>query len=359
VYSARTDKLLERLSAEGLDALLVSYIPNIAYLSGFSGSTAMLLLTPAQCWMLTDFRYHTQVEQEVDKRYKLWDNTGKDLLKDVLPGIDAAGALRRVGFEGDIVSGTLAAKFAAYERGNFSPTTQWVETLRMTKDDGEIEKIRAAVLLNEKVFSEVLGCIGPDATEADLAAEIYYRGVKHGASCVSFDPIVASGPNSAKPHARFSRSKLAPGAPLTFDMGMKLDGYCSDMTRTVFYKDCPPKWERVYGIVKAAMDGAFAAARPGLKGKEVDAVAREIITQAGHGDHFGHGLGHGVGIEVHEAPRLARVGEQELGAGMVCTNEPGIYLPGEGGIRIEDMFVVTQTGAAKLNTLPTGIQVVA
>lgn len=358
MYSARVDKLVERLGQEGLDAFLVTSLPNIAYLSGFSGSTAQLLLTPDQCWFLTDFRYHTQVEQEVDRRFRLFDNTGKELLKDVIAGIDSAGAFKRIGFESDHVSGTLAAKLGAYERSAFVATTLWIEDLRVVKDSAEIEKIRAAILLNEQVFTELLGCVGPDATEADLAAEIYYRGVRKGASCVSFDPIVASGPNSAKPHARFSTSKLVPGAPLTFDMGMKLGGYCSDMTRTVFFRDCPPQWERVYGIVKEAMDSAFAAARPGLKGKEVDAVARDIITAAGHGDHFGHGLGHGVGIEVHEAPRLARVGEMVLATGMVCTNEPGIYLPGEGGIRIEDMFVVTDGGAENLNTLSTGIQVV-
>jgi len=345
------------MESEGLDALLVTSLPNIYYLCGFTGSTAQLLLTKGQCWILTDFRYHTQVAEQVDPSFKLHDNTGIDLLKETLPALLGDGS-SKVGFESDHVSGTMAGKLQAQDRFAFQPLTMWVENLRIVKSDDEVRRLRAAVRLNEEIFSAVLGVIGPDVTEADLAAEIYYRALKSGASGVSFDPIIASGPNSSKPHARFTAGKLVPGAPLTFDMGMKLDGYCSDMTRTVFYKDCPAKWEGIYNIVKQAKDSAHAAIRPGLKGKESDAVARDIITAAGHGEHFGHGLGHGVGIEVHEAPRFARVGETEISAGMIGTNEPGIYLPGEGGIRIEDMFVVTETGADNLNSLPTDILVV-
>ncbi|MCC7477236.1 aminopeptidase P family protein [bacterium] len=358
MYSARLDKLVASMAAEQLSALLVTSLPNIYYLSGFSGSTAMLLITPGKKYIITDFRYHTQVALEVDPAFELLDNTGKDILRESLPTLGAAQTGSRIGFESDNASYTLGARLAESDFASFIATKGLVENLRMVKDAGELERIREAVLVNERIFQEVLGFVGPDAAEIDLAAEIEYRALKHGCSGVSFSPIVASGPNSAKPHARFSTDKLTPAAPLTFDMGMKLNGYCSDMTRTVFFKDCPPSWEKIYNIVRQAKDSAHAAIRPGLTGREIDAVARDIITEAGYGDKFGHGLGHGVGIEVHEGPRLARIGEIPLAPGHVVTNEPGIYLPGEGGIRIEDMAVVTADGAENFNTLPTDVQVV-
>lgn len=350
----RISAIHDRLQAEGFDALLVTSLPNIRYLSGFSGSTGMLLVRPGGDLFISDFRYHTQYEQEVDKTFALLDNTGKDLVKELLPSF----GLGKIAFESDHVSATTSGKFGSLDGVSMQPTTMWVENLRMVKDDAELKAIQAAIDLNEAVFTEVAAMVRADMTEADLAAEIFYRGMKRGADGVSFSPIVASGPNSAKPHAGFSTSKLVPGTPLTFDMGMRLNGYCSDMTRTVFLGECTPQWQRVYEIVKEAKDRAAEAIKPGATGKAVDAVARDYITEQGHGEHFGHGLGHGIGIEVHEGPRLAKVGELELQPGHVVTNEPGIYLPGEGGIRIEDIFVVTEDGARNMNNLPTDILVV-
>jgi Xaa-Pro aminopeptidase len=207
-------------------------------------------------------------------------------------------------------------------------------------------------------MQELWEVIGPDTTEADLAAEIHYRALKYGASGYSFDPIIASGKNSAKPHAGFTPEKLVPGTPLTIDMGIKLNGYCSDMTRTVFYKDCPPKWEKIYGIVREAKDLAFDAYRPGKLGKEVDAVARRHIADNGYGECFGHGLGHGIGIEVHESPNAGSLSEIPLSEGNVLSDEPGIYLAGEGGIRIEDLVVVRPDKPENLNVLDTELRVV-
>ena len=353
-FASRLAAIHERLRAENLDALLVTSLPNIRYLSRFSGSTGMLLVRPGADLFISDFRYHTQYEQEVDKSFALLDNSGKDLVKELLPSFGVSN----IAFESDHVTTTTSAKFGALQGVMLQPTTMWVENLRMVKDDAELAAIQAAIDLNEDVFTEVAAMVRADMTEADLAAEIFYRAMKKGADGVSFSPIVASGPNSAKPHAGFSTSRLVPGTPLTFDMGMRLHGYCSDMTRTVFLGECTPQWERVYEIVKEAKDRAADAIRPGLTGKDIDAVARDYITEQGHGDHFGHGLGHGIGIEVHEGPRLAKVGELELKPGHVVTNEPGIYLPGEGGIRIEDIFVVTEDGAKNMNNLPTDIMVV-
>jgi len=358
MYDARIKRLLARVQQEGLDALLITALPNIYYVSGFTGSTAIVLLTPEHRWFLTDFRYHEQFKAQVDPSFELFDNSGKKLLDEVLPELPNQEALKRIGFESMDVRHVLYAKMQEHEGREFVPTKEWVAELRMIKDDVEIGRLRESVRLNERVFIETLDAIQPGATEADLAAEIYYRAMKYGASALSFDPIIASGTNSAKPHAGFTKSKLVPNAPLTIDMGLILDGYCSDMTRTVFIKDCPKEWQEVYAVVQEAKELAFAAIKPGKTGREIDAIAREHIYSAGFAGKFEHGLGHGVGIEVHESPRLAKSEERTLVAGHVVTDEPGIYLPGEGGVRIEDMIVVTDSGAENLNTLDTDLLVI-
>jgi Xaa-Pro aminopeptidase len=350
MHEARLQLVRDRLSAEGLDALLVTSLPNIYYLSGFTGSTAVVAVTHGHAWFITDFRYHEQVAQQVPAAYTLVDNTGRKLMQDVLPGLSDSANMKRVGFESQHVVHAVFTKLSEMNGMGFVPTEGWIEDLRLIKDEQEIERLRAAVRLNERVFSELLELIGPQTTEADLAAEIHFRALKYGAQGYSFDPIVASGAHAAKPHAGFTAERLVPGQPLTIDMGLKLDGYCSDMTRTVFIKDCTPRWKKIYNLVREAKDRAFAQIRPGRVGREIDAVARELIN--------GAGLGHGVGVEVHEQPTLSSVGERELRPGMVVTDEPGIYLAGEGGVRIEDMVVVREDGAENLNELDTELRVV-
>ena len=357
-FAARCAKLAARLGELELDALLISSLPNISYLTGFTGSTAWALLTPTERYFITDGRYTVQVAQEVDPSFQTVDNTNRKLLEDVLPGIAGSTAWKRIGFEAAHTVHATSAKFLASDTWAFVPTESWVEDLRMIKDEQEIALLRAAIVLNERVFTETVATIGPNTTEADLAAEIYFRGVKYGASKVSFDPIIASGANGSKPHARFTSDNLVPDTPLTFDMGMRLNGYCSDMTRTVFYKGCPEKWEKIYNTVRAAKDAAFDAVKPGLLGKDIDAVARQVMIEQGLPETFNHGLGHGIGIEVHEGPRLAKTGETALQVGMCITDEPGYYLDGVGGLRIEDIFVVRADGAENLNTLDTDLHVV-
>jgi Xaa-Pro aminopeptidase len=358
MYNNRNKLVRERMAEAGLDALLVSSLPNIYYLTGYTGSTAKLVITAKHMWFLTDFRYHEQFTQQCFDGYELVDNTGKKLVEDVLPGLISDQGGTQLGFESAHIPHIEYAKLNKAESWEAVPTESWVEDLRIVKDEGEIELIQEAVLLGERIFTELMGVINGDTTEADLAAEIHYRALKYGAQGYSFDPIVASGVNGAKPHAGFTTRKLQPGLPLTIDMGVALNGYMSDMTRTVFIKDCPPQWEAIYGIVREAKDRAFTAVKPGLLGKDIDAVARDYIYSAGYEGKFGHGLGHGVGIEVHEQPSLSVLGEKELRPGMVITNEPGIYLPGEGGVRIEDVFVVRDNGAEYLNTLDTAVLVV-
>jgi Xaa-Pro aminopeptidase len=356
MHSARIKRVVERLKAEGIDALLVTYIPNVQYLSGFTGSTAMLLITQEKRYFLTDFRYLEQVKQQCDPGYKLVDNTNKKLVQDILPTLPGSAGLKRIGFEARQVTHASWEKFKTPGR-EFVPTAGWIEELRAIKSPAEVELIRAAIRLNEQVFTEMINQIGPKTTEADLAAEMVYRAIKHGAQERSFTPIIASGDNAAKPHAEFTSRTLVKGAPLTIDMGVLLNGYCSDMTRTVFYWDCPPEWEHVYNIVREAKELGQAAIKPGVTGREVHRVALEHIAAAGYGEYFNHGLGHGVGLEVHEAPALAMAGEAELKPGNVVTVEPGIYLPGKGGIRIEDIVLVTKTGYQNLNALHTDLMV--
>ncbi len=358
MFEARIDKLLARMESDGLDALLITSLPNVYYLSGYTGSTATLVLTRRNKWFLTDFRYHEQFATEVWPGWTLVDNTGRKLVGEALPGLEDASRLNRMGFESNVVTHAMYAKLLADEAREYVPTEGWVEELRLIKDDSEIEKLRAAVQLNERIFTELLELIKPETTEAQLAAEIHFRALMYGAKGYSFEPIVASGVHASKPHAGFTTEPLVRGAPLTIDMGVQLDGYCSDMTRTVFVADCPPEWEKVYNLVREAKDLAFAAIRPGKLGRDIDAVARDLIYGAGFEGKFEHGLGHGVGVEVHEGPTLSKMGDKELRPGMVVTDEPGIYLPGQGGVRIEDMLVVREDGAEILNTLDTELRVV-
>ena len=358
MYETRLKLLREQFDSNGIDALLITSLPNIYYLSGFTGSTAMILVQQDKCYFITDGRYTLKVQQEVEQAYQFVDNTGKNLVREVLPKIIGNQAVNRIGFEAVEVTQAQLTRWSEQETFSFVPTSSWVEELRQVKSEAEIELLRQSTLLNEKLFEKVLGFVSDDITERDLAAELYYWALKMGADGVSFEPIIAGGERSAMPHAGYTGAKLVPGAPLTIDMGVKLGGYCSDMTRTVFFKDCPAEWEAIYAIVLQAKDAAFEAAKPGMKGCEVDAVARKIITDAGYGDKFGHSLGHGIGVEVHEGPRLAAIYDLEIASGNVLSNEPGIYLPGQGGIRIEDLMVIRDNGAESLNTLSTDIRVV-
>jgi Xaa-Pro aminopeptidase len=355
-----TESRLSRLreAANGLDALLVTQPTNILYLSAFRGSAGSLLITAKRTFLITDFRYLERVRREVDPSWELVDGSGLDMARDLLPKLLAANSARRLGFESEHVSHDFFTRLAALPEIDPVPTRDLVEALREIKEPEEVERMRAAVRLGERIFTELLPLIGPDCTEADLAAEIEYRARRHGASACSFSPIVASGPRAAQPHAGFSRERLVPEAPLILDLGVVLDDYCSDMTRTVFFRGCPPRWRRIYELVREAKDRAFERIAPGAAAREVDAAAREIITRGGFGEQFGHGLGHGVGLPFKGGPILHWTSEDILRPGHVASIEPGIYLPGEGGVRIEDLFVVTPTGAEDLNRLSTDLLVV-
>lgn len=353
----RIAALLSRLECEGVDALLVSSLPNIFYLSGFTGSTAALLLTQQQGFFLTDFRYHGRVRSQTSGNWEIAD-TSNSPLRELLPQLAAQHGLRRIALEAEQINLATYLDLQAAGGPEYVPTRGWVEDLRRVKDAGEIAKLQAAESLGERIYSELLPLLGPDTTEADIAAEIEYRARLYGASACSFSPIIASGVHSSMPHAGYSSDKLVPGTPLTIDLGVVLDGYCSDMTRTVFFKDCPQRWEQIYNLVDLAQRTAFERLRPGVTGREADAYAREVIDDAGFGEYFGHGLGHGVGIQIHESPRLSKAEQRVLEPGNVTSLEPGIYIPGEGGVRIENLIWFTDDGVRSFNQLGTELTVV-
>lgn len=337
-----------------IDALLVTHLPNVFYLSGFTGTSARLLVTPQAQHFIADFRYHGRLGTEVPDAWQLADCTGRRL-PEVLAGLLPPQA--RLGIEADHT--TLTAYHALKGGGHFDlyQTRQMVEFQRLCKDELELAALRPACAIGARVFTELLPLLGSRVSEADIAAEIEYRARRHGASACSFKPIVASGARTALPHAGFTTAPLQPGVPLVVDMGVVADGYCSDMTRTVFLGDCPAPWRELYALVDAAREQAQAALRPGITGCAADAVARELIAAAGHGARFGHGLGHGVGLEIHEDPWLHSGWHDELEEGNVVTCEPGVYLPGQGGIRIENMCAITADGVEQLTPLDTALMV--
>ncbi len=330
-----------------LDGFFVTYLPNVRYLCGYTGSNGLMLVTSRDCWFYTDFRYAEQIKTEVKGCRKRV--LARNLATNPLP--EWGRSYHRLGVEeSHLTIAGLKQSRKRFPKSRLVPTKDLVLELRRTKEPVEVETIAAAQRITDRVFGDVLKMVRPGVRERDLALEIEFQFRKHGE--VAFDSIVASGENAAKPHAGFSDRKLRKGDALTFDIGCRLRGYCSDMTRTVFVGKAPAELRKVYEIVFEAQRRALATIKPGIAAKAADAAARDYITEQGYGKRFGHSLGHGVGIEIHEQPTLAGTSKETLAPGDVVTVEPGIYLPGVGGVRIEDMVHVTKTGYANLTRSP-------
>lgn len=327
-----------------LDALLITAPPNIRYLTGFSGSNALLLVSARDCVLLTDFRYATQVGDEV----------GASASVRIEPTNLWAGAwvvladwtsVERVGFESaHLLHRDFTRLLEQGARWQWRPVVDLVERLREVKDDGEVALIERAIAVAETALGKTLQELRPGLTETAVAGILERHLREAGSEAYPFPSIVASGPRSALPHARAADRVLTRGDFVLIDFGAVVDGYCSDITRTVVLGAATERHRDVYGIVAEANARASGAVRVGMSGMAADAVAREYIDARGHGEAFGHSLGHGIGLEVHEGPRLARTIEAPLAAGMVVTIEPGIYIPGWGGVRIEDDVLVTTSG---------------
>jgi Xaa-Pro aminopeptidase len=334
--AARVAALRESLIAAHIDALVLTSLPNIRYLTGFSGSSALVLLTQRDLHFITDFRYDTQVRDEVGdlaavriEQQSLW--TGLWNLGSTLSGIEV------VGFESaNLLHRDFQRLLTEGSRWQWRPEVNLVEALREAKDAGEVALIRHAGEIAVAALTATLKEIRVGMTELNVAGILEHALRDEGCEEFPFSAIVASGPRAALPHARASSRVIERGDLLLLDFGAQYKGYCSDVTRTVVMGRATPDQREIYDIVRHANAVASSSVRAGMKGQEADGLARRYIEDKGYGDAFGHSLGHGLGLEVHEAPRLAKTVEAPLGQGAVVTIEPGIYRPGWGGVRIED-----------------------
>jgi Xaa-Pro aminopeptidase len=339
------------LAERKLDAMLVSGAPNIRYLSGFTGDNGSLLITPGRAILFTDPRFEIQAAQE-SPSWQLKIAKGP-LTLELVAAIKRL-KLKRVGYE---PARLTCDAFDSIESrlpmgASLEPVNGWIEQLRMVKTADEIARIRRSVETNSRAFEQTIRRFREGMTESDLAAELEYRMRRLGAEKPSFDSIVAGGPRSALPHAQPTAAKLRNGQLVVVDMGAIQDGYCSDMTRMLFIGTPTAKVKRLYAAVLEAQLAAVAAVRPGVLATKVDRAARQVLKGHGLDRFFVHSTGHGLGLEIHEPPRIGKRDKTRLEAGMAITIEPGVYLEGFGGIRIEDTLVVTETGADILT--PTG-----
>lgn len=344
-YQARCRRVAERFGDEGIDAFIVSHLPNIRYLSGFTGSAAVLVLTPLDVWFFSDFRYALQAEAEVSGDIRV-DIVRRDVLGHVVKTLAERDIGKRVGFEKHVVTVETARRFEEARPGSeFRGIEGLVEALRRVKDPDEIAAIKRAAGVAHDALAATLPTVRPGIRDIDVAAQLESALRVRGSEWHPFQTIVASGPRSALPHARTAERVIEPGDWLLIDFGAIIDGYCSDITRTFTVGRPPDDRQRtVYAMVREAQRAALEGIRVGMTGREADALARRVIEGRGFGDAFGHSLGHGLGLEVHEAPSLNRTTEELLQSGSVVTIEPGAYFPGWGGVRIEDDVLITDLG---------------
>lgn len=350
----RIKKVQQKLKEENLDAFVITTLSNVRYLSGYSGSNGILVITPKSSVFLTDFRYKDQSKKEV-KGSKIFLGS-RDLFDDLPKLKELKGKKIKLGFESKNLNcnNYLRVK-SILPDVLLIPTEDLVESILIQKEPQEIEKIKKATAITDQVFSQILGFIQPGITEIDLAAEIEYMIRKQGADCVAFDTIVASGKRSALPHGKASKKKIKQNEPVTLDFGAIVDGYVSDMTRTVMVGKASKKFKKIYKTVLSSQQKAIKFAKPKLKCFELDKMARDVIKKAGFGKYFGHGLGHGIGLLVHDYPQVNEKSQELLKQGMVITIEPGIYIPNWGGVRIEDDILITRSGCEVLTHSPKNL----
>ena len=364
-HQKRINKVQAALRRKKLDAILISEPANRRYLCGYSapdhgiGESSGVLLVPAagQVHLLTDFRFQLQAEAEAAQTtVTLYPKGLLSLLKDILPDF----GIRSLGFESDYTLHSFAGKLTEKCAGlgiKTVPLTGLIEDMRIIKEESEIDKIRASVRLNEQVFREIYAEIHPKSTEIELAIAIETCMRRRGAESPSFSSIVATGSRSALPHAVPGPVQVLQNQPLMIDMGLVLDGYCSDMTRTFALGSADVLYLEIHRLVRKAQLAGIKSIRAGVTAQEVDRAARDIIAKAGYGQYFGHALGHGVGLAIHEEPRLSSRNRKRLKSGMVVTVEPGIYIPDWGGIRLENMVVVRDDGCEILNSDTTWLDI--
>ncbi len=350
----RLQKLRAAMAADNLAGFLITQPENRRYLSGFTGSAGMLIITGERQLLATDSRYYEQVRQQCPEWELIETGYGlTDQMLELLLGLGLGAG--EVGFEARHVSVATLNDWHRALQGRLSlvATEDVVETLRMQKDAGEIARMRRAIALADETLEYITGTIRPGKTELEVAWELESYMRTHGAGAVSFESIVASGPNAAKPHARPSERVIRPGEPITLDFGCVVDGYCSDLTRTFSLGEpADDRYMTIWNTVLQAQQAALAGAKAGKTGRAVDKLARDVIEAAGYGKFFGHGLGHSLGLAIHEGPRFSFSYDETVPVGAVMTVEPGIYLPGWGGVRLEDVVLVGEDGVEILSSAP-------
>jgi Xaa-Pro aminopeptidase len=333
--------------------VLLQHLPNIRYLTGFTGSAALLLVRPEDAVLISDFRYAVQAEQEVGNAARVEIDTTSvwDRLRRILLDL----GVETLGYESHVTTVRDLERLAGV-RSRLVPAGDLVERLRAAKAPEEVSAIRAAATLAEEALAESLDRITVGQSEYEVAATLEAALRRRGSEWHPFPTIVASGPRSALPHARTSERELRSGDWLLLDFGARVDGYCADLTRTFVVGSAPDgRQQATYQIVRAAQERAVGHLRSGMPGRQGDALARDLIAERGFGDAFGHSLGHGLGLEVHEAPRLSALAEEPLPDAAVVTVEPGIYFPGWGGVRLEEDVLLRPEGAELLSSGPTDL----
>lgn len=345
---SRVKAIQTELKKQELDALLVTSPFNLRYVSNFTGSTGLGVITHDKAYFVTDFRYTEQAAEQAEG-YEIIQNTGP--IFDEVKALVEQESISNLGFETNFMT------FSNYELLNslvdckLTPVSGLIEALREIKEESEIDTIQEAIRITEYAFEEILHFIKPGVTEIEVANKLDFLMREKGASGVSFDTIVASGKRSAMPHGVASDKSIEQGEMITIDFGCYYNGYVSDMTRTFALGDPGEELKKIHQIVLDANLKVTEQIKAGITGKDLDAVARDYITEKGYGKAFGHSTGHGIGLEVHEGPGINFKNENALVSGNVITNEPGIYIPGLGGVRIEDDLVVTDTGSRNLMTV--------
>ena len=348
----RLEKFRQMMTDDKIDGFLVTHPHNQRYLSGFTGSNGVLIISQERQAIATDFRYYEQVRHQCPEWELIevgYDFSGQML--ELLRGMELGA--RRVSFEAQHIN---VATLHAWERALkgrlvLVHTEGFVEEMRMIKDTAELASMKKAMALTDEAWSYISTWIEPGMTEAQVAWELESYMRTRGAKALSFEPVVVAGPNGAKPHGEPSDRVIQKGEPVTMDFGCIIEGYCSDLTRTVCLGNpADDQYLTVWNTVYQAQQAALRGAKAGMTGEAIDKLARDLIKEAGFGDYFGHSLGHSLGLNIHEAPRFSYAYPHEIPAGVVVTVEPGIYIPGWGGVRIEDVVLVTENGVEVLTS---------
>lgn len=349
MYKERIERLRNSMKVNGLEAVVLIGDPNRNYLSGFNGDESFSIITKNKALFITDSRFTEQARQEVaDYEIVEYKGTFPDFFADTIKKLK----VKNVGFEEDIVSYELYNKLQKNVEAKLIPLEGIIENIRLIKDEEEVKTIKKAAAIADEAFTHMLKFIKEGMTEREIGLELEFTMKKLGAKDLSFPSIIASGVRSCLPHGQATDKVVKNGEFLTMDFGCIYNNYCSDMTRTVIIGEPSEKMQEIYNTVLEAQLRALKVIKSGAKAKDADNAGRAYITEKGYGNYFGHGLGHGVGRQIHEAPRLNTTSPTILKTGMIVTDEPGIYIPDFGGVRIEDLILVTEDGCEVLSKSP-------